>query len=81
MLLAMGFEMKYHDDYVNLRQNFVNSDYGKFELEDFKWMNQDGDWLVVLVPYLILKNWKYLIFALHILTIHLFLLLVSIFIN
>ena len=35
-ILMMGFEAKYHHEYISLRQNFVNSDYGRFELEDFK---------------------------------------------
>lgn len=34
--VALVLETKYNDDFVALRQNMVNSDYGKFELEDFK---------------------------------------------
>lgn len=34
--LALGLELKYHDDFVALRENFVNHDMGKFSYEDFK---------------------------------------------
>lgn len=35
-LLALGCEMSYHDEFLALRDNFVNHDMGKFVLEDFK---------------------------------------------
>ena len=35
-LLASGLEMKYHDEFLALRENMVNSDMGKFEYDDFK---------------------------------------------
>jgi hypothetical protein len=34
--IALGLEMKYHDEFIPLRRNFVSSDYGKFEYDDFK---------------------------------------------
>lgn len=34
--VALGLEMKYHDEFVALRENMVNSDMGKFEHDDFK---------------------------------------------
>jgi hypothetical protein len=34
--LALGLELKYHDEFVALRQNWVNSDMGKFKYDDFK---------------------------------------------
>jgi len=34
--IALGLEFKYHDEYVALRDNFVNHDMGKFTYEDFK---------------------------------------------
>lgn len=33
--IALGLEVKYHDEFVALRENMVKSDYGKFKLEDF----------------------------------------------
>jgi hypothetical protein len=35
-MLALGTEMKYHDDFVALRENHFNSDMGKFTYDDFK---------------------------------------------
>ena len=35
-LVALGCEMKYQDEFVPLRENFVSSDFAKLELEDFK---------------------------------------------
>jgi hypothetical protein len=34
--LAFGLEMKYHDEFVALRDNYVTSDMGKFSYDDFK---------------------------------------------
>ena len=34
--VALGLELKYHDEFKALRHNFVNSDMGRFEYEDFK---------------------------------------------
>lgn len=34
--IALGLEMKYHDEFVALRDNLVNSDMGKFKYDDFK---------------------------------------------
>ena len=34
--IALGLEMKYHDEFVALRDNYVNSDMGKFTYDDFK---------------------------------------------
>ena len=34
--VALGLEMKYHDEFVSLRDNYVNSDMGKFSYDDFK---------------------------------------------
>ncbi|CDW89225.1 UNKNOWN [Stylonychia lemnae] len=35
-VLALGLEYKYHDEFVVLRQNFLNHDMGRFTEEDFK---------------------------------------------
>ena len=35
-MLAFGLEMKYHDEFVALRDNLVNNDMGKFKYDDFK---------------------------------------------
>ena len=35
-IIAAGLEMKYHDEFVALRQNMNNSDMGRFEYDDFK---------------------------------------------
>lgn len=35
-MLAFGLEIAYHDDFVTLRENYVNSDMGKFEYDNFK---------------------------------------------
>lgn len=35
-LLALGTEFKYHDEFLALRENYVNHDMGRFTLEDFK---------------------------------------------
>lgn len=34
--VMLGLEMKYHDEFVALRDNFNNHDMGKFSIEDFK---------------------------------------------
>jgi len=34
--IALGLEMKYHDEFIALRDNYVNSDMGKFSYDDFK---------------------------------------------
>ena len=34
--LALGLEMKYHDEFIALRDNLVNHDMGKFKYDDFK---------------------------------------------
>ena len=36
-VIAFGMELKYHDEFVALRQNWVSSDMGKFKYDDFKW--------------------------------------------
>ena len=35
-ILALATEMKNHDEFQALRKNFIKSDYGKFDYEDFK---------------------------------------------
>ena len=35
-LLALGCELKYQDEFVALRDNFLNHDMGRFEYDDFK---------------------------------------------
>ena len=35
-MIALGTEMKYHDEFLALRHNFVNHDMGKFSYDDFK---------------------------------------------
>jgi hypothetical protein len=35
-LLAFGLEFKYHDEFLALRENMVNSNKGRFEYDDFK---------------------------------------------
>ena len=35
-VIAFGMELKYHDEFVALRQNWVSSDMGKFKYDDFK---------------------------------------------
>jgi len=35
-MVALGLEMKYHDEFKALRENYVKSDMGKFTVEDFK---------------------------------------------
>lgn len=34
--VALGLEMKYHDEFKALRENYLQSDMGKFTIEDFK---------------------------------------------
>ena len=34
--VALGLEMNYHDEFKALRENYLQSDMGKFAIEDFK---------------------------------------------
>ena len=36
MFVVLITELKYHDEFVALRDNFVKADYAKIELEDLK---------------------------------------------
>jgi hypothetical protein len=35
-MIALGLEVKYHDEFMALRGNFENHDMGRFEYDDFK---------------------------------------------